>query len=211
MKKKTTLIFIIIAMNYLNICAQALPNTTWVVYNTSSNVFAYFKFGNDTIFRSFDNTTFTHISEYWENGSNFTIFDIPPTSCSTDTGKYTFSIQNDTLNFTLISDQCATGRGSVIANYYWVNLLTTGIPLLNTSTNINIYPNPFTNSTTVSFSNEQKNTTIKITEILGKEVKSQNFSGKQLVIEKGEMPTGVYFLEIIDDKKNILNKKIIIQ
>ncbi len=198
-------------MNYLNIFAQSLPNTTWTVYHTPSTVFAYFKFGNDTVFRSFDNITYTHISEYWENGSNFTIFDIPPTTCSADTGKYTFSIQNDTLNFTLISDQCATGRGSVIANYYWVNLLTSGISLLNQSDNIiNIYPNPFTNSTTVSFSNEQKNTTIKVTDILGKEIKSQNFSGKQFIIEKAEMQTGVYFLQIIDDKKNILNKKIIL-
>ncbi len=211
MKKKITLILIIISMNCLNIFAQILPNTTWTVYDNSNTIFAYFQFGNNKVLRSFDNITYTQTSKYWESGSNFTIFDIPPTSCASDTGKYTFTMQHDTLNFTLISDQCSTGRSSVIANYNWVHLLNSGISLLNPTMNTSIYPNPFTNSTTVSFGNEHKNTTIKVTDILGKEIKSQTFSGKQLVLEKGEMLSGVYFVQIIDNNNNILNKKIIIQ
>src|SRR5436853_3138312 len=144
MKKKSALIVIISAMSFLNIFAQSLPNTTWTVYNTSGTLFAYFHFGTDTVFRSFNNVTYTPTSIYTENGNSFTIVDVPPTSCSTYIGTYTFTIQNDTLNFTLISDQCATGRSAVIADYYWVNL-PTGISLLNTPANITIFPNPITN------------------------------------------------------------------
>ncbi len=74
-----------------------------------------------------------------------------------------------------------------------------------------IYPNPFTFQTTIYFTAEQNNTTIKITDPLGKEIKIINFSGRQLTIEKGEMDAGIYFLQTTDEKKNIASKKIIIQ
>jgi hypothetical protein len=76
---------------------------------------------------------------------------------------------------------------------------------------ISIYPNPFTTQTTISFSKEQRNTTIKITDILGKEIKSINFTGKQLLIDKGTMQSGIYFVQTIDENKNVTNSKIILQ
>lgn len=76
---------------------------------------------------------------------------------------------------------------------------------------ITIFPNPFTEQTTIAFSQEQKNTTIKITDIIGKEIKTINFSGKLCTIEKGTMNAGVYFVRIEDENKNIVNRKIIVQ
>ncbi len=77
--------------------------------------------------------------------------------------------------------------------------------------NINIYPNPYTTQTTIAFIKEQKNTTIKITDLLGKEIKTINFTGTQLVIDKGEMKAGIYFVQTTDTQKHIYNRKIIIQ
>lgn len=91
------------------------------------------------------------------------------------------------------------------------NITNVGIAENNFATTINIYPNPFTSQTTIEFTQEQKNTTIKIVDVLGKEVKMINFSGKQLIIEKGEMQTGIYFVQIIDENKNFVNKKIVVQ
>ena len=76
---------------------------------------------------------------------------------------------------------------------------------------IRVYPNPFSAQTTVAFTQEQKNTTIKIIDVLGNEVKAMNFFGKQITIEKGKMKAGIYFMQIIDDNKNVVNRKIIIQ
>ena len=76
---------------------------------------------------------------------------------------------------------------------------------------INIYPNPFTNSTTVNFSTEQINTNIVLLDASGKEIKSQSFSGKQLVIEKGLLKPGLYFLQTINNKQITFQKKIVIQ
>ena len=83
-------------------------------------------------------------------------------------------------------------------------------------TDITISPNPFTSLTTISFSIEQTNTTIKITDILGKEIKALNFTGKQCTIEKGTMQAGIYFVQITTTSagsvnENVINRKIVIQ
>jgi polyhydroxybutyrate depolymerase len=76
--------------------------------------------------------------------------------------------------------------------------------------NIIIYPNPFTSQTTISFSNEQINTSIKITDILGQEIKNLNFTGRQLTIDTALLKAGIYYVLIIDEKKKVTKKKIII-
>lgn len=76
---------------------------------------------------------------------------------------------------------------------------------------INIYPNPFYSQATISFNLEQKNSIIKIVDLLGKEMKSLNFTGKILILEIEDIPKGIYFLQIIDANKNVMNRKIIIQ
>ena len=80
--------------------------------------------------------------------------------------------------------------------------------------NVIIAPNPFSTQTTLTFNEEQKHTTITITDVLGKEIKIINFSGKQCIIEKGEMSKGIYFVQITSIGSgigNVINKKIIIQ
>jgi len=89
---------------------------------------------------------------------------------------------------------------------------TTNIFNINSCENtISIYPNPFTFQTTISFSVEQKNTSIIITDLLGNEIYSENFSGKQLLINKSELKAGIYFVQTIDKKNHTTNNKIIIQ
>lgn len=75
---------------------------------------------------------------------------------------------------------------------------------------VSIYPNPFTSQTTVLFNKEMKNSSIKIVDMLGKKTNEINFTGKQLIIEKGQMKAGIYFLQVVDENKNLVNRKIII-
>lgn len=88
---------------------------------------------------------------------------------------------------------------------------TTSITEINKETGITASPNPFNHQTTINFNEEQKHSTLKIMDVLGKEVRSIDFSGKQLTIEKGEMKDGIYFLQVIDENNNLVNRKIIIQ
>ena len=48
-------------------------------------------------------------------------------------------------------------------------------------------------------------------DVLGKEIKTVLFSGKSLILEKGEMQSGVYFVQITDANKNVVNKKVVVE
>jgi hypothetical protein len=54
------------------------------------------------------------------------------------------------------------------------------------------------------------NIIIKIIDIIGNEIKTISFTGNQLILEKAEMKSGIYFLQTIDDQRQIINNKIII-
>ena len=125
-------------------------------------------------------------------------------------------VSHTTQSFTINSTQ----------NGYWYVIVTNslgcsstsavfqssvGIDELTNSNSVIISPNPFSFQTTITFAEEQKNTTIEIMDVIGKEIKTINFTGKQCVIEKGEMERGIYFVNITDEKKKIINKKIVIQ
>lgn len=100
---------------------------------------------------------------------------------------------------------------NVSADSIIINPLGTGVFDVTETSEITISPNPFTSQTTIVFNEEQKYTTIKIMDVFGKEIKTISFSGKQLIIEKGEMTKGVYFVQIMEEHKKIINKKIIVQ
>ena len=89
--------------------------------------------------------------------------------------------------------------------------ITTGVQEAGNLQNISISPNPFLTETTIYFSSEQKNTAIKITDMQGKEIKSSICSGNEYMLEKGEMKSGIYFLQITDEKKNVVNKKVVVE
>lgn len=88
--------------------------------------------------------------------------------------------------------------------------ITTGMTEINNAIGINIYPNPFTFQTTITFIEEQNNCIIKMMDVLSNEIQTINFTGKQVIIEKGEMSTGIYFLNI-KTEKGTLSKKLIVQ
>jgi hypothetical protein len=87
--------------------------------------------------------------------------------------------------------------------------VTTGVGSVNTENNISIMPNPFSEHTAIVFTEEQKNTTITITDGTGRAIRTIRFSGKQLRIDKGEMQAGVYFLQIAGERKNAVHKIIV--
>ena len=91
------------------------------------------------------------------------------------------------------------------------SITTTGIAENSNTDAVSIYPNPFNQQTTIIFSEVQKNTLIKIMDVLGKEIKTINFSGTQCLIVKEEMNSGIYFIQITDTNKNVINRKIVVQ
>ncbi len=104
---------------------------------------------------------------------------------------------------------CWTGAQTLSSGGTCCNI-TTGINKNSEQHLFSIYPNPFNHHTNIEFQSEQTNTHIKLTDLFGKEISTQLFSGKSLIIEKGTLSEGVYFLQITDEDKNTTNQKIII-
>ncbi len=102
--------------------------------------------------------------------------------------------------------QSSDGCWDTTSTSIWV-----GMEELDFSSGITIYPNPFTQQATIDFYGVQHNTTIKIIDVIGKEIKSINFSGKECVIEKGELKSGIYFLQTSDENKKVINRKLVVQ
>ena len=91
-----------------------------------------------------------------------------------------------------------------------LDCITTSVNGIAQQLAVTISPNPFTSQTTIRFSEEQKNTIIKIMDVLGKEIKTINFNGNQFIIEKENMVQGIYFIRIQTGNETI-NRKIIVQ
>ncbi|HEX8514627.1 MAG TPA: T9SS type A sorting domain-containing protein [Bacteroidia bacterium] len=89
--------------------------------------------------------------------------------------------------------------------------LATDITEKANSPSVLVHPNPFSEETTISFTEEQKNCIVRIMDVLGKETRTIRFSGKKLVIQKEEMLRGIYFVEITCGNENVINKKIVVQ
>ncbi len=87
-------------------------------------------------------------------------------------------------------------------------LLSKNFTLLNQNV-----PNPFTEQTTIFFNEEAKNTTLKITDVLGKEIKSVAIPNgtKEFVFKRENLANGVYFYTIISENKNVASGKLVIQ
>jgi hypothetical protein len=90
-------------------------------------------------------------------------------------------------------------------------LTPTGIASVADNNATNVYPNPFSTSTTFSLANEVNNATISLYDITGKEVKQINFSGKEVTFDRGTLASGIYFYSIVNEDQSIKTGKLIIQ
>ena len=52
-------------------------------------------------------------------------------------------------------------------------------------------------------------------DVLGKEIKTVVFSGNNLILEKGEMQSGIYFVQITTSagsaNENVVNRKVVVE
>jgi len=91
-----------------------------------------------------------------------------------------------------------------------VSNCTSVIQLSDNNSDLNIYPNPFSSQTTITFSETQKNTIIKITDVTGRRVNSEQLivNSKSVTIDISGYAKGIYFIEV-QTEKGVINRKII--
>jgi len=127
------------------------------------------------------------------------------TNWTSEISATTFDLHS--VHFPNICTGYAVGDASVIIKNACI---TTSVNKDNLNS-FEIYPNPSKDQTTIVFTEEQKNTTVRITDMLGKEIKTINFNGTKMTIEKEELKEGIYFIQTTDMNKEYYSHKLIIQ
>ena len=86
-----------------------------------------------------------------------------------------------------------------------------GIQDYNFNNSASVYPNPVLTQATFTLTDEVQNAFLKIYDLQGKEIKQIVFSGQQVVFERENIESGIYFYQIISKQKTISSGKLIIQ
>ena len=74
-----------------------------------------------------------------------------------------------------------------------------------------VFPNPFSFGTTLKINENLKNATLIIYNTLGEKIMTlENFSGKEINLDREKLNNGVYFLNFVQDKKLISTMKLVI-
>jgi N-acetylneuraminic acid mutarotase len=108
--------------------------------------------------------------------------------------------------------------GDILYSDFWQytpdSACTTGIEeLSNNKINIDFFPNPFTDKTTLTITGNPQNTVLNIFNIQGQKVKSL-FIGNatEMVIDRDDLSEGIYFYELIDsNSKPIATGKMVVE
>jgi hypothetical protein len=88
---------------------------------------------------------------------------------------------------------------------------TLGINNIINEDEVNVYPHPFSSSTTITTTRDLQDATISLTDYTGKLVKSsKNIYGKQIEIDRKQLPNGIYFLKIKEKGKVVAVKKVVV-
>jgi|GEM_PF-4775287 len=88
---------------------------------------------------------------------------------------------------------------------------TTGIENLEDQPSFSIYPNPFSSETVLHSEIPFHDLTIKVFNLLGKQVKQLNhLSGDKITLKREDLLPGVYFMQLLEKNKVIAIRRAII-
>jgi hypothetical protein len=135
---------------------------------------------------------------FWGDGDS-TLYNTPNTDIShtySNTGPWNVCLI--AYGFCGIEDTC-------------MNNLYSGIyPTENTiELMMNVYPNPFNDRLNIELTKNINNGEIYIFDMLGKQVYSSQFSGKQININTSELMKGFYFIKLTSSEGSVIVKKLV--
>jgi len=184
--------------------------TSPIWYNRNDAITQYPPVSNFTTVNS--NTTCAHTFTLTDNSTN------SPTSWSwymPGSVPSTSTLQNPVAtytssgikNITLIAGN-ASGSGTPTTQTISVNTCT-GIQQL-TNEQISIYPNPANDIITISIDNAIESVTIKLIDVLGKEILTKSSQKSTTQLNLNAVVNGVYSLKITDARGNEFTKLIVV-
>ena len=198
MKNITRLFVLLLLCSVLTGNAQSLVGTTWKGEYPGSNppVIVELTFDtDDTMTIKNPGGSVIPIATYSVNGNTVSITDIDPTSTGCpNPGVYTFSIQNDSLTLTEVSDAC-TDRRTFMTTVLWYRA-NIGLRAHYLEKVIQVYPNPFSNQLKIDLHLNDREFRYQIFDLSGMLMNSGSLSFGSNTIKTSQLPKGMYLIEI---------------
>jgi alpha-amylase len=117
------------------------------------------------------------------NGNSISNSETVPSTCATNANR-TVAVSGDVVLPVVCYSSCAACLG-------------TSVKEQGASAEISVYPNPSTDKVTVSFKENSQSRELKLIDLTGKTVRSYtNVSDDSFSIEKNDLSSGVYFLQV---------------
>ncbi|MBL0343647.1 MAG: T9SS type A sorting domain-containing protein [Bacteroidetes bacterium] len=150
---------------------------------------------------------------YNTNGSLDVSFDtdgIVTTPMGADAYGFSVALQSD--DKIVVAGFSSIGNVGSFAVARYNNTISVGINETdNQTTDIKIYPNPFSSSTTLHTNYLLKNATLTVYNLYGQVVKQINkLSGQTIILQRDNLSSGLYFIHLTEDNKILTTDKLII-
>ncbi|MFT6970693.1 MAG: hypothetical protein ACJAXX_001259 [Roseivirga sp.] len=153
---KTTLTCLLV---WLSVClvAQPLEDTIWKVFDSNGDFFSFYTFESSIIYSSQDNIDYSGFAYYYIISESVLAWEKDPSNCPpVNPAGYDYLIENDTLSFSVIEDDC-DARAAELPTLVCVNYAILSSTNLATSTeDIKIYPNPTTDIVNIHLAENQE-------------------------------------------------------
>lgn len=160
-----------------------------------------------TALYAYDDTVFQYIAYVdaglyqfkYVNGNVTNKAETVPTACATS-GNRSINVTADVVLPVVCFSSCSACDG------------TTGIPQLQESVKITLFPNPSSTGAVLQFNDAEQNHTVHVMDLTGKTVQLySNYNKADLYLERGTLEAGIYFIRSVDSRKNTSIAKWIVQ
>ncbi len=90
-------------------------------------------------------------------------------------------------------------------------LIMDNIECINFSKTVNLYPNPTNSQIFIDFTNKQREINLTIFNLAGKPLYKNSYTEIASINHNIKLPTGIYLIEIINEKNEIANLKLLVK
>lgn len=122
-----------------------------------------------------------------------------------------FYLKTDCQSAGTFQNTLSASSGILFQQNCTLNCTTTNVYNYYNQHDVVVFPNPFSDEATIFVEKELSNSTVLIKDIFGKEVFKTNMGFKtELKIDRKAISSGMYVLQIIQNEKPVVAKKIVI-
>ncbi|MGB9153537.1 MAG: PKD domain-containing protein, partial [Alphaproteobacteria bacterium] len=179
--------------NKINVPSPFLtPNSTGLIKDSSFNSCLCYTPQADFYYYSsvalFSDSSKWATHWYWSFGDGtYDSIQISPFHYYKDTGTYNVCL--------IVKNSC--GRDSICKTIDYPNILTVGINTISDNNKTVVFPNPFTTSSTIQFSEAGKHY-MQLYDITGRQLRTMESDETQYTLQRNNLAQGIYILKVFD-------------